>query len=300
MKIRLFLLGAALVFLVLLLLVGYQARQAPAYKGTWIWDTPTAITHQEEILSFSKEQGVTNIYLHVTREKVMPRDYARFIGAASQLGIQVEALAGDPLWGWREKRHHIQDVLDWVASYNLNVAEEERFAGIHWDIEPYLLPEWKTDQDRLLEEWLANMEFAVKEGNLISPLTNSVDVPFWIHQIEVPGYQNVDVGSWMLKRMDTVVLMNYRDTAEGEDGIIAHGQEMVKKATAMGKPQAVVIGVEMAPSREGNKATFYEEGGQVMERELAAASDYMKKYEGFGGVAIHGFSYWMSSYTESE
>ncbi|WP_134702674.1 hypothetical protein [Ammoniphilus sp. YIM 78166] len=300
MKGRLVWLGAAVLLLALLLLVGYQARQTPAYKGTWIWDTPTMITHQDEILSFSKEQGVTNIYLHVTRDQARPRDYADFIGAASQLDIQVEALAGDPSWGRREKRHHIEEVLDWVASYNLNVAEEERFAGIHWDIEPYLLPEWKTDQDQVLEEWLSNMDFVLKEGNLMSQLTNSVDLPFWIHQVEVPGYRDYDVGSWMLKRFDKVVLMDYRDTAQGEDGIIAHGLEMVKKATAMGKWKSLIIGVEMAPSDEGNKATFYEEGYEVMERELEITSKVMEKYDGFGGVAIHGFPHWMSSYTESE
>lgn len=286
--------GFPVVVILILAILAYVLPDSRPQKGTWIWDTPTIRTDGEEILAFAKQNGVTDIYLYIDQQHVTPDDYARFIREAAKNQIKVEALGGDPSWGWKEKRPYIQDFINWVGSYNTNVQEEERFSGIHLDIEPYLLPEWKTKPDVVLEEWLSNMEFAAKEVRLSNGLKVSVDLPFWIDQIKVPGYADYPVSRWMLKRFDTVALMNYRDQAEGKDGMVSHALDIVKEASALGK--SVIVGVEMAPSGEGDKATFYEEGVQVMEQELEKTQDQLEKNRGFQGVAIHGFPSWVSNY----
>ncbi|TLS52672.1 copper amine oxidase N-terminal domain-containing protein [Paenibacillus antri] len=273
-------------------------RRPPLQKGTWIWDAASVVEQAEDILHFSKRNGVTHIYLYVDRENVSPGEYARFIAQAGKQGIRVEALAGDPSWGWREKREHLQSFLEWVARYNTDVDEEARFSGIHLDIEPYLLPEWETDAPRLLEEWLANLDYAAREARRIGGLEASVDVPFWIHEIEVPGYERFSVGAWMFKRFDTVVLMDYRDRAEGSDGIVAHASAMVDEATSADK--AVVVGVEVAPNDEAEKTTFHEEGIETMERELEKTRRHFQNYRGFRGTAVHGFPEWMSRERKGE
>lgn len=281
-----------------LLLADYLGNRPQQQKGAWIWDTPTITTQREEILAFAQENEITHIYLYIDRKNATPHDYAQFIKEASKQDIKVEALGGDPSWGWKEKRPHIQDHIEWVESYNRNVNSDERFSGIHLDIEPYLLPEWKADQGRVIEEWLSNLEFAAKEVHSIERLEISVDLPFWVNTIQVPGYLDYSVSTWMLKRFDTLVLMDYRDFAEGEDGIVANALDIVKEASSMGK--SVIVGVEMAESGEGDKATFYEEGYQEMEKELETAQGYMKKHPGFRGFAIHGFPDWMSSYQNNK
>jgi len=263
-------------------------------KGTWIWDTPRIVTQGKETLAFANQNEVTNIYLYIDQQ-VAPKDYAKFIREAGKLGIKVEALGGDPSWGWKDKRPFIQDFIDWVGSYNTNVAREERFSGIHLDIEPYLLPEWKNDQERVVKEWLSNMEFAAREVRLFDGLNVSVDLPFWIHQVEVPGYQDYFVSTWMLKRFDTLVLMDYRNQAEGKDGIISNALAVVIEASSM-ENKSVIIGVEMAKSQEGAHVSFYEEGHSVMMEELAITHRKLKRYNAFKGMAIHGFPEWMSSY----
>jgi hypothetical protein len=268
------------------------------HKGTWIWETPTIIAHRDEILAFSEQHGVTHIYLYIDRNRVTPNDYSLFIKEAAKHQIKVEALGGDPSWGWKEKRGNIQDFIEWVASYNTNVNEDERFSGIHLDIEPYLLPEWKTDPSRIIEEWLSNMEFAANQAGWLGELKMSVDLPFWVHKIEVPGYEEYDVSTWMLKRFDTVVLMDYRDTAEGRDGIVSNALAMVNEASSMNK--SLIVGVEIAPSNEADKTTFYEEGYEIMEQELEMTRQYLEKYSGFQGVAVHGFPDWMSAYQKGD
>jgi len=255
-------------------------------------------THPEELLAFSEQNGVTHIYLYIDRKNVAPEEYSRFIQEASKREIQVEALGGDPSWGLKEKRQYLQEFIEWVASYNTSVDEDARFRGIHLDIEPYLLPAWETDQERVVEEWLSNMEFAVNQARWLGGYHVSADVPFWIHQIGVPGYENNDAGRWMLQRFDTLVLMDYRDRAAGSNGIISNGIDMVAEASSLNT--SVVIGVEMAPSSESGATTFYEEGTEVMERELDMTRRYFEPYSGFQGVAVHGFTEWMSADQKGE
>jgi hypothetical protein len=279
-------------------LAGVAMKSPATHKGTWIWDTPTLLTQREEILEFSKQNGVTHIYLYVDRTKTAPKDYKLFIKEASTHQIKVEALAGDPAWGWKHQRKHIEDFIAWVASYNTNVNEDERFSGIHLDIEPYLLPEWETNRDLVVEEWLSNLEFAANQADGLGEMKVTLDVPFWIHKIEVPGYRDYDVSDWMLKRFDTIVLMDYRDTAEGIDGIVSNALSIVDKASAARK--SVIVGVEIAPNNDADKTTFYQEGSKVMEQELEITRRHLDNYDGFRGVAVHGFPEWMSAESKGE
>lgn len=265
-----------------------------SYKGTWIWDTPNIVTYSEEMLAFAARNGVTHIYLYLNHQEVAPADYARFIKKASRYNMKVEALGGDPAWGLQSEKQQLQEWIEWVVSYNTNVDEDEMFAGIHLDIEPYLLPDWQTDRTRIVDEWLSNMDVVKDLARFHGEIPVTVDLPFWSHRIEVPGYEDYYVSTWMLKRFDKVVLMDYRDTAEGTDGIIANAIAIIDEATVMNKP--VILGVEMAPSDEGNKTTFFEEGHEVMEQELVTVHRHFKKHDGFGGVAVHGFSHWMYSF----
>jgi len=269
--------------------LAFFAEGSGHQKGTWIWETSKIVTDRENVLAFCKQNGVTDIYLYIDQQKVEPRDYALFIKEAREQQIQVEALGGDPSWGTKEKLKDVLEFVQWVESYNLNVQKEERFSGIHFDIEPYLLPDWVDDQDQVLKEWLMNMDRVAKQGIKVS-----IDLPYWSDQVMVPGYQDYSLSSWMLKRFDTVVLMDYRDTALGNDGIIANALDELREAASLNK--SVIVGVEMAESGEGDKVTFYEEGVEAMEKELDITRQHLKSHSSFKGVAVHGFPAWISSY----
>lgn len=287
---RLFLLGFVVVGIFTALLIVYFAQNPAPQKGTWIWDTPTIISQREEIIAFAKQNDVTDIYLYADRQNVPVKEYARFIKEAAQNGIRVEALAGDPTWGLKENRRYIEEFIEWVKSYNQNADEKERFSGIHLDIEPYLLPGWKKNQHEILEEWLSNMEFLASFNHM----EVSLDLPFWANKIDIPGSKDQYLSTWILKRFNTLVLMDYRDYAQGDDGIVANALDVVKEASSMGK--SVMIGVEMAKTNEGDKTTFYEEGYRKMEQEVEKTLTELKTYQGFRGVAIHGFPDWKLSY----
>ncbi|MNJ40454.1 hypothetical protein D3C77_353510 [compost metagenome] len=91
---------------------------------------------------------------------------------------------------------------------------------------------------------------------------------------------------------DYITIMDYRDTAEGSVGIIAHAQGEINYANLIGKPNSVVIGVEtldIANSGDPETITFREEGRVFMESELDKVYAWFNGNPAFGGIAMHHY-----------
>ena len=256
-------------------------------KGTWIWDARILKTEQEDILKFVADNRVTVLYLHIDKD-VRPQIYKDFIRGASERGIQVEALAGRPQWAFRDHQVHIQEWITWVKKYNASADPKERFRGLHFDIEPYVLKEWITENQWVIEQWMDNMRFIVKETK-DTGLKITMDLPFWMYKFNVPNADDT-LSRWLLKTVDRVVIMDYRNFALGANGMVVHGVPILKEAAAVGKK--VVIAVDTKPSKEGDHTTFYSKGVKVMEKELELARKEFAGYSSFAGFAIHDLRYW--------
>lgn len=256
-------------------------------RSTWIWDTPLIQTDQENLLHFARENQLTTIYLQFDRD-IPVSVYQQFIRTARDHQISVEALAGRPQWAYPSQQVNIQAFIDWVSTYNATVEPSERFAGLHFDIEPYLLPEWKTENRKVIENWMDNLRFIERETKN-QGLKLTLDVPFWLHLIKVPN-SNYSLSAWMLEKADAVVIMDYRNTALGNDGIVANAQAIAREASTL-KKQAV-IAVETAPSSEGDFTTFYTTGIESMKEQMAIAKEKLSHYASFAGFAIHDYKSW--------
>ena len=97
--------------------------------------------------------------------------------------------------------------------------------------------------------------------------------------------------SWELcdgRRFDVKpdMLMDYRDHADGSDGIIAHARAEIDAAALRGK--RVVIGVETADN-EIAKVTFFDNTDAQLELALAQTASAYAGHAGFGGFAVHHF-----------
>jgi len=262
--------------------------EKPPVKATWVWDTTALMKDKNEMLAFAEDQGVNVIYLHVDRKARDFEPYRAFIEEAHGLGIEVEALGGDPAWGLTEYQQDIESFIGWIKDYQLAAGERAAFDGIHVDIEPYLLKEWEQDRDDIVRQWMGNVEFLVKKVKQGASLRVSADLPFWIHKI--PASDSESVGSWMIEQLDGVVLMNYRNFAIGENGIIANALPMIKEGTRAGKP--VIIGLEMAPSDEGEHISFFESGTSSMHRQMQLSHMVMRWHTGYQGFSIHDYKSW--------
>lgn len=258
-------------------------------KATWLWHTELIVSEPNKILSFSKEQGVDLIYLQIdTSQK--PAYYQSFIREAHRAGVEVHALSGSPKWALRENRGKLLALTNWLLAYNQSVTEEEKFTGLHLDIEPYLLPEWKTGQKSVIQQWMENVEAYVDLARQDPGLEIGCDIPFWLDKYFLPDAPDMALSEWLIAQHDQVAIMSYRDRAEGPNSISALVPQELGWADELGKK--IMLGVETKQSNEGNFVSFYEEGVQYLNQELSKLPALLADHPSFSGIAVHSYEHW--------
>ncbi|WP_246293969.1 copper amine oxidase N-terminal domain-containing protein [Paenibacillus planticolens] len=262
-----------------------------AQRATWIWDSKMIETDGDGILQFAANQKLTALYLRY--EKTYPGQdvYRNFIRRANDLGIKVEALAGKSNWIYADNHPYIRQWIAAVTQYNASVDAQERFQGYHFDIEPYTLDIWKTNQTWVLERWMDTIRLIEREVRSADrSMTMAFDIPFWINSYLVPG-TSYSFSAWLLEKADCVVIMAYRNNALGGNGIIAKAKPIILEAATL-KKQAVVA-VDTLPSKEGDHTTFYALNPMNMEAELQVVKEKLSPYPSYSGIAIHDYVRWI-------
>lgn len=262
----------------------------PIIRGTYIWEAHEVIQNSQEILDFANEKQLNWLYVRLDLQQPFS-SYSSFVKQAAAAGIEVHALGGTPTWALEENLPWIMRLVNYVKDYNRAVQGDERFHGIHVDIEPYVLPEWRTDPQQIISEWTSNIDVFVNELKKDSNLEASMDMAVWLDKYKVTG-EDISLSKWMIDRMDHVSLMAFRDSAEGSNGIIDVTKEEIAFANELGKP--IYISVEIKESHEGQHITFYEEGAAYMEEELAKVQELLKD-SSFRGTLVHAYIYWRNA-----
>lgn len=262
-----------------------------AQRSTWIWDSKLIETDGDSILEFAANQKLTAIYLRY--EKTYPAQdvYRNFIRRANEHGIKVEALAGQSDWIYEDKHIYIKQWIAAVTQYNASVGAIERFQGFHFDIEPYTLGLWKTNQTWVLERWMATIRFIESEVKSTDrSMKLAFDIPFWINTLTVPG-SSYSFSAWLLEKADSVVIMAYRNKALGSNGIIAVAKSIILEAATLKKQ--TVIAVDTLSSKEADYTTFYKSNSSLMESELKQVKESLSPYPSYIGIAIHDYVRWI-------
>lgn len=256
------------------------------YRGTYIWRAETVGAQEEEILAFAKEQGVNLLYTRIDMEQPDSL-YRNFVRKANAAGIEVHAMGGHPIWALAESRGKIMKLVNWVKRYNEHASPEERFRGIHLDIEPYVMPKWQADKESVLRQWMDNIQAFVRETKQDADLETSVDLAAWLDNTPTPGQPDKPFSYWMIDQLDHTTLMAFRDRAQG---IINLVENEMKYADKIGKK--LVVAVETKESHEGNFVSFHEEGMAEMNRQLKLVAQALGGYSSYLGQAIHAYEYW--------
>ncbi|MFQ3544942.1 cell wall-binding repeat-containing protein [Halobacillus rhizosphaerae] len=255
-------------------------------KNVWIWDSPSVTKNLEEAMQFLTDQQVTNIYLHFDT-RIPDPVYRSFIQKASNQGITVHALMGQPKWGLKAYTSEALHRIDLVAKYNHNASPREQFAGIHFDIEPYVMDVWDHERTTVLKEWSASakqyISYAKSKGFIVGS-----SLPFWTDQSAVEVHYP-DFYKEMIDRQDYVTLMAYRNKALGSNSITKLTAGEMKYATS----PKVEIGVELLPNSV-DYLSFHNRSTVDMEKELAHVRNYYTqlKSKGFKGITIHDYEEW--------
>jgi len=293
-----------------------QASAAQAPRAIWTWeedsyamlDRPSAV---DDALAFFKAHGITTVYLYADsfreRNDIVddPQRYKATIKRLHGAGLQVYALLGS---GYLQTERYILPTFRALAlamvrrvfDYNTRAEADERFDGINLDIEPHILDEWSAKKLELLGNFLDMSAAIMAEKRRYG---QAIDIgpamPFWWDGIEL---------NWQGKRRrvsehtqdlyDYVALMDYRDHAQGPDGLISHASDEMTYGMKVGK--RVLLGVETTPN-EIQKVSFNHLAEADMERELAATESHFKNQKAFGGFVVHhyrGYRRWLEKQTK--
>ena len=258
------------------------ASVAPPPRAMWLWYTEPILREPskgDELIAFCKENNIKHIWMQVLTEfhpeipdshgppsgfevpedfKVTLRfedEFRAFLGKANRAGLRVEALDGYPEYAQKEYHHIPLGIVDAIIDYNKRVDPDERFSGVHYDNEPYLLIGWRDweRREQILREFLdLNVECQrrIREN---SDMVFGIDIPFWWNlKDDVTGKVNgmvtyngerKPVDFHCIDLLDNVGIMNYRDAADGADGMIAHGMRILDYADEAKKAE-IYLGVE--------------------------------------------------------
>lgn len=235
-------------------------------RATWIWDPTKFLENpdeQQELFRFSRRHSINVFFVQISchyrqvgEEKVCELDredeFRTFIREARRHGIEVHALDGYryhvlPRWH-PQVLAQVRAVLD----FNARVPPEERFAGIHHDNEPYLIPAFSG---RLREDLLAYfLDLAAACQQLIRQNSDSlvygVDIPFWYdsHEVTWRGVRK-PMSEHVIDIVDLVGIMAYRTDALGANGVIALASDETAYASRLGKQVFVALETSALPDQ---------------------------------------------------
>ena len=235
----------------------------PLRKAMWLWETRRLVSTPgavEELVAFVVAHGFTDLFLQVPFEapegehwaaRFDAEGFARVVAALHAVGVRSHALDGAAWYARPEWHARVLATLDQLVEYNRTVAPAARLAGVRYDIEPYLLPEFEGHhRERVLTDYLDLLgRIAVKAR--AAGLDLGVDIPFWFDaRDEVTGELTCVVAGRpaseaIIDVVDDIGIMDYRTMAWGADGVIAHASGELAYAERVGK--RVLIGLETVP-----------------------------------------------------
>ncbi len=241
------------------------AAEPARSRALWVWD-PTPLLadagERQQFFEFCRERGIGVVWMQIAttsagrRARALERaaDWRAFLGEAHRAGLAVHALDGDPRYARREQHALVLGIVDAVIAFNATAPADQRFDGIHFDTEPYLLLDWQdpSRRERLLEDFL-DLNARAQAKARAAGIVYGIDIPFWWQAsddetrdaIGAVTFRNVRKPASLhcLDLLDNVGIMDYRTVAAGGDGIVAHAEDLLAYADRSGHAR-VYVGVE--------------------------------------------------------
>lgn len=248
------------------------AEVAPAAdsmrRKLWVWSTEKLLRNAEarsDLFHLCRSQRIDELWMQllydvkrktvVTCELRYPSEFRQLLREAHERGIRVHALDGYPDFALSENHDIPLGVVDAIIAFNHAGPTDSRFDGVHFDNEPYLLIGWHnpSQREKILGEFLQLNAECQRRIHEYSDMQFGIDIPFWwqerdeatgqvVAEVEFRGKRQA-ASFHCLDLLDNVGVMNYRDVADGADGMIAHGRELLEYADRHGRA-SVYMGVE--------------------------------------------------------
>jgi hypothetical protein len=319
---------------------------APAHaheRALWVWGMADAIVldagghDRDDFYSFlaaphgDPEARISRIYMCLPPSLIAgcPDRIRDFIADAHSRGLKVEQLTGDPLWALtatnpatgQPYNQPATDELETVLAYNRSVPVHERFDGIQYDVEPYLL----THEKGSPYEWGNPSDLPIIWTQYIDSLTlwmnrvrehNAEEKAAFILGAAIPRWWDPGIGDVADHRpvqdlVDYIAVMNYNTRVGGAVGDLLSELEYAEDPNGDGdrsdaRTNSVYSGIESiditwkedcecsCETMYMHTASFFKKGltaleEQVDELETAYLNTNRPQdfYHSMAGVALH-------------
>lgn len=278
--------------------------------GVWLWTPIEYITdkYADEIIKETKDRGIKNIYLSIdsyldifvmqeSKEKELKRQkfdetVENFIKKAKASGMTVDAEAGWKNWGVKGNTYKAVATLSYVMNFNKN--HEYKFRGFQYDVEPYLLDEYKKNKTKVLKEFLDLIKgsvYVLKD----SPLEFSVVIPEFYDgsNEETPKFSYSGKKAYTIEHLlrilenkpqSKIIVMSYRNWSDGDNGSIDISKDEILKANQY--TSKIVLAQETGDVLPPY-ITFHNTRFSYYKKQLNLLIKEFDKEKSFGGVATH-------------
>lgn len=259
--------------------------------STWLWNTREIVDNSDKIIQFLTANNVSAVYLQVDYNLNVDY-YKNFINKASINNIKIHALDGSPDWASDGGSKFYNSFFTWLGKYQQGASVNEKFSGVHLDVEPYLNSQYNKAQNRILQNYQDYIIAAVSSSSNLN-LEFAIDIPFWFYGTQYKNkHGKGNIAEWLFQRVKNVTIMAYRDTAEGANGIIKIAETQMNLCKKYNVK--ATIAVETGRIDETPFITFYEEGLAHMYNQLNIVNQYYSPHQAFNGFAIHYLENWMT------
>ncbi|GAB6076745.1 TolC family protein [Desulfurobacterium crinifex] len=156
---------------------------------SYVWSSKKFLGNPSLEAGFIKECesiGLDGIYLSLDGKQIKEflgtfkgnQKLMKFISLAKSRGLSVQLLLGENTWIYPENRDKLIEIVKLFNRFNRMVGAYG-FDGLHLDIEPHALSEWKFERAKLVSFYVETLS----EVKQVSEKPVFVDIP--------PGYLNV-------------------------------------------------------------------------------------------------------------
>jgi hypothetical protein len=306
-----------------LLLYGLHSKSGPMASnigldkskqvGLWEWRSIPEIGNYSAKLKKVKADGINKIYLNVNDvvdiNETQPANLSGYIGriqsytkAASSYGISVDALAGAKDWATPQKQYLMQQVADFVSSYNVQSQPASQLSGLQFDVEAYNQPAYIQNQQQVMSDYL-NAVYDVSGKWNSNPNTKNLElgftVPLWLDgdnnyakKVSWGGKNNYPsfLLTWELSKLKNpyIIVMDYRNKAEGPNGSIAHANGEINYAQKYYSNVKIVVGQEVSYV-EPTSITFYGKDRDYIAQQIGLLNKAFANKPVFNGIAFNDF-----------
>ncbi len=155
----------------------------------------------ETLFEIMKKANLNTIFQSFSSD--YENNNSSFLERAASEKITVYALTGSPEWALDKNGSSMIERVNRIAALNEKVPESDRVQGVIMDVEPYLLDEFKGNEEEIMESFILGLEAAYEKAK-VRNLRFGVCIPYFYDHWDLQ-----DELDKIVKVSDFMLVMNY-------------------------------------------------------------------------------------------